>query len=307
MSGSWAEPNEANMSERIVLTHGLSLSNLPLQVAEGMGLFAEQGLEVEVPQLTSVASTASLLTEGKAHLGTAAFTHPYINFDRPDPPTMIAGSGLTGIALLSQPSLPETRLLKGRKVATFRKDPMEVLAYEKLKEAGLSFADVELSYLDSLPEALSMFRAGKLDALTVVEPHASRLRKAGALQLSDGTDLWGATFPDTVLISSRSFLATRPDAVEKTLRAMLKAEAMIKADLEGSLAHVRDHYPGFEIKELVEGARRQPPCTDIRRFVPMMNARWPSLQALGLVPAGAAIPEGALALDRFAHLYGAGG
>lgn len=291
------------MTESILLTHGLSLSNLPLLVAEGKGLFEEEGLKVEVPQLTSVASTANLLSEGKAHLGTAAFTHPYIGSDRDDPPIMVAGSGLTGIALLSQPELPKTGMLKGKKVATFRSDPMEVLAYEKLQEAGLSFADVELSYIDSLPDALRMFREGKLDAVTVVEPHASRLRKEGAVQLSNGTDLWGETFPDTVLISSRSFLAERPDAVEKTLRAMLKAEAMINADLAGSLAYVRDHYPGFSLEELEEGARNQPPCTDIRRFVPMMNERWPSLKALKLVSDDAAFPNKALELDRFAHLY----
>lgn len=291
------------MSERIVLTHGLSLSNLPLLVAEGKGFFEEQELEVEVPQLTSVASTAALLSEGKAHLGTAAFTHPFIGFDRNDPPIMIAGSGLTGISLLSQPGLTDARILKGKRLATFRSDPMEVLAYEKLKQAGLDFSDVDLRYIDNLPEALRMFKAGELDAVTVVEPHANRLRKDGAVELSNGSDLWGATFPDTVLISSRSFLSERPEAVEKTLRAMLKAEALIKTDLEGSLAYVRDHYAGFSMEELVEGARNQPPCVDIRRFVPMMTARWPSLQALKLAPEGAPVASGALDLERFAHLF----
>lgn len=291
------------MSQRIVLTHGLSLSNLPLLVAEGRGFFAEEGLEVEVPQLTSVSSTASLLWEGKAQLGTAAFTHPFIGFAREDPPVMVAGSGLTGISLLAQPALPETRMLKGKTLATFRSDPMEVLAYEKLHEAGLDFTHVDLRYIDNLAEAIRMFKAGELDAVTVVEPHASRMRKAGAVELSNGTDLWGETFPDTVLIASRSFLAARPQAVEATLRAMLKAEAAINADLEGSLAHVREHYPGFTMEELVAGARNQPPCVDIRRFVPMMVARFPALQALKLVPAGAPVPLQSLQLDRFAHLY----
>jgi NitT/TauT family transport system substrate-binding protein len=294
------------MSQRIVLTHGLSLSNLPLLVAEGLGLFEEQGLEVEVPQLTSVASTAMLLSEGKAHLGTAAFTHPFIGFNRDDPPIMIAGSGLTGIALLSQPAIAETWMLKGKKVATFRNDPMEILAYEKLKQAGLEFADVDLRYIDHLQEALRMFATGEFDAVTVVEPHASRLRKAGAVELSNGTELWGESFPDTVLIASRRFLAARPDAVEATLRAMLKAEAHIKADLEGSLSYVREHYPGFSMGELVAGARNQPPCVDIRRFVPMMVARWPSLQSVKLVPNGAPLPRQALELDLFAHLFAAG-
>jgi NitT/TauT family transport system substrate-binding protein len=291
------------MDHRIILTHGLSLSNLPLLVAEGKGLFEAEGLEVEVPQLTTVGSTSALLSEGKAHLGTAAFTHPFIGFNRPDPPIMIAGSGLTGIALFAQPSLTDIRMLKGKKVATFRSDPMEVLLYEKLKEGGLELADVELHYLDSLPDVLQRFKDAELDAVTVVEPHASRLRRQGAIELSDGTGLWGGAFPDTVLIASRSFLDARPELVARTLRAMRKAEAMIGADLEDSLSLVRDHYPGFTMEELVTGAMKQPPCIDIRPFVPMMLARWPSLQALKLVPAGSPVPTNALALDRFSNLF----
>jgi ABC-type nitrate/sulfonate/bicarbonate transport system substrate-binding protein len=291
------------MSQRIVLTHGLSLSNLPLLVAEAKGYFTEQGLEVEVPKLTSVSSTAGLLKEGKAHLGTAGFTHPFLGFAAADPPIMVAGSGLTGVSLLSQPALTRTEMLKGRKVATFRSDPMEVLAYEKLKQAGLGFEDVEISYIDNLAEALAAFRSGELDAVTVVEPHAGRLRKAGAVELSNGTDLWGETFPDTVLIASRSFLESRPRAVESTIRALLKAQADIERDLEKALTYVLPHYPGFSMPELLAGARNQPPCIDIRRFVPMMVDRWPSLKALKLVPANAQVPRQSLQLDRFAHLY----
>lgn len=291
------------MTQPIILTHGLSLSNLPILVAEGRGFFEEEGLAVEIPQLTSVASTASMLSEGKAHLGTAAFTHPFIGFNQEDPPVMVAGSGLTGISLLSQPEFTETGMLKGKKVATFRSDPMEILAYEKLKQAGLEFSDVDLHYIDDLQEALRSFEAGELAAVSLVEPHANRLRKRGAFELSNGTDLWGDTFPDTVLIASRSFLTARPEAVEGTLRAMLKAEAYIKADLEGSLSYVRDHYPGFAMEELVAGAKNQPPCIDIRRFIPMMLARWPTLQALELVPEGAPVPQQALELDRFAPLF----
>jgi len=255
-----------------------------------------------VPQLTTVGSTSALLSEGKAHLGTAAFTHPFIGFNRDDPPIMIAGSGLKGIALFAQPSLTDVRMLKGKKIATFRSDPMEVLLYEKLKQGGLELSDIELHYLDSLPDVLKRFKDGELDAVTVVEPHATRLRREGAAELSDGTDLWGRSFPDTVLIANRSFLNARPELVERTLRAMCKAEAMIKADLEDSLSYVRDHYSGFSMAELVTGAKNQPPCIDIRGFVPMMVDRWPSLQALKLAPAGSPVPLNALALDRFAHL-----
>jgi hypothetical protein len=84
---------------------------------------------------------------------------------------------------------------------------------------------------------------------------------------------------------------------------MLKAEREINADLEGALAYVRPHYPGFSTEEVVAGPRNQPPCTDIRRFIPLMLGRWQSLRELRLAPASIPVPRHALQLDRFAHLF----
>ncbi|MDT5399151.1 MAG: NitT/TauT family transport system substrate-binding protein, partial [Mycobacterium sp.] len=73
-------------NDQLVLTHGCSLSNLPLFVAVGEGLFADEGLRVEAPYFDDISSTADLLASGVADLGTAAFTQPLIDAFRPDPP-----------------------------------------------------------------------------------------------------------------------------------------------------------------------------------------------------------------------------
>lgn len=294
------------MGERITLTHGLSLSNLPLFVAEGANLFAAEGLDVEVPRFDKVASTAGLLASGEAQLGTVAFINPLASFERADPPIIVAGSGLMGIALLAQPSVTGVGQLKGRRVGTFRGDPMEVLAYDAIRAGGLAFDEVEVHYLDTLPQALDLFARGELDAVTVVEPHAMRMRRGGAVELSDGTELWGDPFPDTVLVASARFLERRPDAVRAAIRAMLKAEAMIKRDLVGVLAFVRDHYPDFSLDELAEGARKQPPCVDIRHLTETVFDRWPSMQALGLAPSDAPRPDAVMSLDLLAQEVAAG-
>ncbi|MHA6645500.1 ABC transporter substrate-binding protein [Mesorhizobium sp. A623] len=291
------------MTKPIKLTYGLSLSNLPLLVAAGNGFFKEEGLDVIVPDLKTVSSTAKLLSDGEVHLGTAGFTHPFVGFLREDAPIMVAGSGLTGIALLSQPGITDASMLRGRSLATFRSDPMEVMAYEKLQQSGLSFADVKLTYIDDLNVALRMFREGELDSVTVVEPYASRLRAQGAVQLSNGSDLWGQQFPDTALIASQSFLRENPEAIEATVRAMVRAERVIKADLPGALVYVKDRYKGFDADELAAAALNQPPCIDFRPYTTMLLDRWPTLQALKLVPEGAEIPRHALQLDRFAHVF----
>lgn len=285
------------MGRRVTLTHGCSLSNLPLFVADGAGLFAAEGLDVEVPAFSAMSSTEELLASGAADLGSVAFTEPLIDSQRDNPLVIVGGSGLMGIAILAQPSIGSVAELRGRALGTFRGDPLEVLLHDALQAAGLSFDDAEIVYLDDFAEALQAFKDGRLAAITLAEPHATRVRGLGAVELSDGTELWGDPFPDTVLVATRRFLAAQPDTVAAALRAMLRAEAMIAADPLGVLIHAERHYPGYTADEVIQGSARQPPCVDIRPYVSTIYGRWPALQSLGLVPDGIEPPADIIALN----------
>lgn len=283
-------------SDHLVLTHGCSLSNLPLFVAVGEGLFAAEGLRVEAPYFNDIASTAELLATGVADLGTAAFTQPLIDAFRADPPVLVAGSGLMGIAVLTRPEIRDAASLAGQPVGTFRADPMEVLLHDVLAVAGLRMTDVRLRYFDVLDDAIEAWRGGELAALTLAEPFAGRLRAEGAHTLSDGTELWGNPFPDTVLVASAKFLRERPEQVRAAIRAMLRAEAVIRADPRAALAHALEFFPGFDTGELAEAAARQPSQVDIRHLESCVFARWDSLRSLDLVP-DAPRPRGAVSFD----------
>jgi ABC-type nitrate/sulfonate/bicarbonate transport system substrate-binding protein len=285
------------MSQRLVLTHGCSLSNLPLFVAVGEGLFAEEGLEVEAPYFTDLSSTAELLATGAADLGTAPFTQPLIDAFRTNPSVLVCGSGLMGVSVLAAPGITNVASLAGQPVGTFRTDPMEVLLHDVLAAAGLGMRDVQVRYLDDLDEAMEGWRSGELAALTLAEPYASRLRNEGAGTLSDGTELWGNPFPDPVLVASATFLREHPNRVSAALRAMLRAEALIHADPVGMVKHAQEFYPGFELAELISAARFQPPMVDIRALEPIVLGRWDSLRSLGLVPRDAELPTNTIALD----------
>jgi ABC-type nitrate/sulfonate/bicarbonate transport system substrate-binding protein len=282
---------------KLILTHGCSLSNLPLFVAVGQGYFAAEGLDVEAPYFDDIGSTSELLASGTADLGTVGYIQPLIDANRDDPPVMVAGSGLMGVALLAQTDIRTTAELRGQVVATFRGDPMEVLLHDALTAAGLGMDDIDVRYFDVLDEAVQAWRSGTVAAVTLAEPAADRLRREGARTLTDGRDVWGDGFPDTVLVASSKFLRERPDDVRAAIRAMLRAEAGIHADPIGALEHARPFYPEFEFDELIAASVRQPPRIDITHLVPTILDRWPSLRSLGLVPSDAPLPNSALNFD----------
>jgi len=293
------------MSPALLLTHGCSLSNLPLFVAAGAGLFAAEGLEVDVQRYEEISATAGALASGAAEMGTAAFTQPLIDAARPNPPRLVAGSGLMGIALLAQAAISEVAELAGRAVGTFAEDPLELLLHDALRAAGLAAADVDIRLFDRIDDAIAAWREGGIAAVTLAEPHATRLRDDGARELSDGRELWGDPFPDTVLVASERLITERPEAVGAAVRAMLAAQSYIEAEPAAAVALAYEHFPGFSADELARAATRQPPCIDVRALVPAVLGRWPALQALGHAPAGPA-PAHAVQLDILrAELQGA--
>ena len=288
------------MDSRITLTHGCSLSNLPLFVAEAAGLFEAEGLDVEVPRFTTLSSTSDIIASGVSELGTVAFTEPLIDAFRDNPPIIVGGSGLMGITVMAQPEITDAGQLKGRRAGTFRRDPLEVLLHDALAVHGLGFDDLEIVYLDDIEDALAEFENGTIDAITLAEPHATRVARNGAVMLSDGTELWGDPFPDTVLVATSEFLESRPEHVSGALRAMIRAEQMIAADPDGTLDHAIRHYPGYDRADLEAGARRQPPCIDICHLEATIYDRWDSLQSLGLVPRSDRPPPNVVSFDLLA-------
>lgn len=145
------------MGESLTVTHGCSLSNLPLFVAIGAGMLADEGLQVRAPHFEDVTTTAALLASGEAQIGTAAFIQPLMDAHSATPTVLVAGSGLMGVVLLAQPDVFDIRQLAGRAVGTFRADPMQVLLHDALAAAGMSMSDVDLRYLEDLPSAIAMF------------------------------------------------------------------------------------------------------------------------------------------------------
>jgi ABC-type nitrate/sulfonate/bicarbonate transport system substrate-binding protein len=235
----------------------------------------------------------------------------------PDPLVVVAGSGLRGMALLG-PANSSLRSLSGR-VATFHDDPMQILLADVLARYGRAEC-VEISLMESLADAADALTAGRVQAITTVEPWISTLQEGGAVVLSDGTDVWGPDYPDTVLVARRSYLEAEPQTVIAVIAAMLDAERMIAADPDGALAVVAKRFPLFSPRQLRAGLAGQPPRVDLRGPEGTILGRWPTVRRLAGLPAtpvphhlidlrcletalDAAVPPTSSTIERHAHVH----
>lgn len=266
----------------MIFTHGGALSNLPLFLAIDAGLMAERGIDVVAPALDGFSSTADRLRNGAAEIGTTGFTQALADADRGDPLVIVAGSGIRGMAVLGRPgsSLPT---LEGA-VGTFPDDPMQVLLADEVERHDRG-PHLSICFMSSLAEAADRLVSGALQAITTVEPWISRLRRHGMALLSDGLDVWGGDYPDTVLVVRRSTLAQRRSEVVRVIAAMLEAERLIARDPDGALAAVAYRFPSFDLTELRAGLAGQPPRVDLRGVEQTILDRWPTVCRLNGRPA----------------------
>ena len=275
--------NPVRTPARLILTHGGALSNLPLFLALDAGLLAARGVRVEAPGLDGFGATTRRLRDRTAAVGTTGFTQPLADVDSPDPLVIVAGSGLRGMAVIGRPG--STLATVSGTVVTFADDPMEVLLLDVLEHYDLT-ERVTVWPMTSLAAATEALRSGEVEAITMVEPWSAMLLADGFSLLSDGTDVWGPVYPDTVLVTRRSFLEREPDAVAAVIAAMREAEHWIGQDPDGALAAVADRFPLFSRAQLRAGLARQPPGIDLRGIEDAILGRWSSVRRLaGLPPA----------------------
>lgn len=267
----------------LILTHGGALSNLPLYFAIDAGLLAARGLEISAPALDGFSSTANRLRNGNADIGTTGFTQVLADADDPDPLVIVAGSGIKGMALIGRPRA-EISTLAGV-IGTFADDPMEALLADESARHGLADR-VVIRHMSSLLEAADALLSGTVAAITTVEPWISRLVGDGCSLLSDGTAVWGDRYPDTVLVTRRSTISTKPGQVVSVISAMLHAERMIQADPDATLATVAHRFPLFLLAELRAGLVGQPPCVDLSGLEQTILNRWATVRRLAGRPAG---------------------
>lgn len=264
----------------LVLAHGEALSNLPLFVAQACGYFRQRGLTVTVPELSGTASTIALLRSGAAQIGTTGFTQPLSDFNAEDPLRIIAGSGVGGMAVMIHPDSLDAEPTSLR-FGTFFEDPMEVLLHDAINHYRGVWQHSDIRYFATLSQAIIAMQRREVDACTFIEPVISQLELLGFKKMCDAADVWGSSYPDTVLVTRQSFLHQHPDVVDAVIQALLQAENSIKTDPQGALSGVTQFYPGVSLAVMMQGLARQPPQIDIRPLGEVIIKRFQALAAMG--------------------------
>jgi len=276
---SWAQGNR-----EIKFSHGTGLCNMPLFYAAEKKLFAKYAIESNVVLSGWAGDQAIQLATGKVEMGVIPYTNAIAAYTRSPSFAVVSGSGTQGLIMVGQPGIKTFADMRGKRVGTFQADTLDILVYDYLKKQGMTYKDIKMQYLGNSVELTNAFIAGQLDVMSAIEPYATRgLMATKGNVLGDGVDMYGAGYPDCVLIARKELIDKEPKVVKDVIRVFFEAEAEIETNFEEAAKTTIGKYYKTDMTSLLAAAKAQPPGVDIRNKKEFMFGRAQSMKELNYI------------------------
>ncbi len=209
---------------------------LPLTLAEQLGYFKAEGLEVEILDFPSATAATQAVASGATQVGAGDFEQllEWQSMGQTHQSFVLMGRA-PGIALgVSPHALPSYRRmadLKGKRIGVSEPDlASHRVARLMLARAGLGSGDVNYVSLNSVDQALTAFRLGQVHALSHRDPVMTLLEQRGEIRIVADTRtekgtraLFGGGMPSACLYAPADFIAKYPNTTQAMTHALVRS------------------------------------------------------------------------------------
>lgn len=216
--------------ERLIVADTPTLLTGLVSIAVQKGYFAEQGLEVEIKDYKTGDDATRAMFEGTADIATVAETAFVFDSFREKDFSLFATIGSwdneVKIVARTDRNINSIADLRGKRVGTHPKISVHYFLSQALLKHGLTMRDITPVFKKAgeLPAALE---AGEIDAFSLREPFIGEAtqRLKGNVKVFAEPGLYWKSFS---LVARNKTLAERPDALQGFLRALRKAEILVR-------------------------------------------------------------------------------
>ncbi len=230
---------------------GISGDHLAMWVAKETGIFAKNGLDVNL--IFFMGTAAAALISGDVPISYLAGPQVINSVLRGLDLVIVAGGIVTAdVWLMGRPEIKSPEQLKGGAVAISRFGAsFDLITRLALQKIGLNpTKDVTLVQVGGVQERLAAMETGRVRAAVLTHPQTFFMQKKGFTVLADVSAL-GLPFQHNAVITTRSFIQKQPDTVRRFVRSQVEAVHRMKIDRETGI-RVLAKYLRFEDKELLE-------------------------------------------------------
>ena len=238
-------PLRAQPLERPQLTLAVGGKNLlyylPLTIAEQLGYFKAEGLELKIVDFAGGSQALRALVGGSADAVSGAFEHTVNMQSKGQKLRAVVLMGrapqiVLGVNPKTMPNFKTLADLKGKKLGvTAPGSSTNVMANFVLAKAGLKPGDVSIIGVGAGAGAVAAMRAGQIDALANLDPVISLLTRSNDLKIVSDTRIvaeadkvFGGPMPAACLYLAQSFIDKNPRTVQALVTAIVRANQWIQ-------------------------------------------------------------------------------
>jgi len=213
-----------------------AFGHLPLTIAEQLGYFSAEGLNVSIHEFASDSQALQALAEGAADICATGFEHTicpqssqqmYQSFVLQGRAPQIA----FGVSTKTMPNFRSIADLKGKRIAISEAESSStLLAHLVLAQGGLRAGDVRLTGVGRAGSALTALRTGQMDAISHCDPLMTLLEQKGDIRIIHDTrtlkgtaEVFGGPMPAACLLAPQGFIRKHADACQSVAHAVVHA------------------------------------------------------------------------------------
>lgn len=214
-----------------------NLNNLPFPIAESLGFYKEEGLEVTTENFAQGGSKVlQALVAGSTDVAVGFYDHTIqMQAQGKHVIGFVQLASNSGLVLAGRndtdfdPAKPET--IKGKNVGiTAPGSSSDFFVRYYLQKHGLSEEDISIIGVGSGAAAVAALQQGKIDILVNYDPAATIVEARGIGKiLIDGRSIegakavYGGIYPTSVLYANQDYIDAHPEVIQKVTNATVKA------------------------------------------------------------------------------------
>ena len=211
-----------------------SFAYLPLTIADQLGFFRDEGLDLQINDYADAAAAAQSMLAGSADVCSGSFERTLslqsknqmvrafvLQSRTPQIAFAMSTRNLTASASMVD--------LRGKKVGVVALDSAaSLMTHLLLVKAGLNAQDVSLIPVGSSATAFNAMRTGQIDALCGSDPAMTMLEQKGDVKIISDTrtlrgtaDLFGGSMPSACIYASSDFVLKNPNTCQAVTHAIV--------------------------------------------------------------------------------------
>ena len=272
----------ANKSVKIAVGGKALYYYLPISIAESLGYFKDEGLDVEIIDFQGGSRSLQAVVGGSADVVSGAFEHTLAMQARGQAMQafVLQGRAPQCVFAVSKKTMPNFKSmadLKGKKIGvTAPGSSSHAIAIFILRNAGIEPKDVSFIGVGASAAAVAAMRAGQIDAFVNLDPVIATLEKDNVIQIvadtrvvEESDKIFGGPMVAGGLYAPTRYIKENPEIIQGLTNAVVRADRWLaKATAEDIVKAVPESYFLGNKEIYVTGFMKNRPALSKDGFIP---------------------------------------